>query len=186
MYMYVIHTWFIRNKAEKYDEQLLQVLQVTELYNGEEPNDGEFSNACFMYTVMHVPVLQIFFHVVTECHYASVRMRRRHTVVNLCVSVYLSISYLDLQDCCKLSAGKHTTAIKRYFKKSNSLRFKALFFSYGVICWPRTLLWHIPDFPDDQSARSGSLCILTLGSVQQLQLLTAKLRIKHATLANWI
>ena len=46
---------------------------------------------------------------------------------------------------------------------------KALFSSYGVICSPRTLLWHVPDFPDDQSTCSGSPCILILESIQQLQ-----------------
>ena len=61
---------------------------------------------------------------------------------------------------------------------------KALFSRYGVICSPQTLLWRIPDFPDNQSAWSGSPCILTLGSIQQLQLLTAKLRSKHAIQAN--
>ena len=47
-------------------------------------------------------------------------------VVGLCVcmcGVYLYVRYLDLQMCWKLSAGKRTIAIKRYFKKSNSLRF---------------------------------------------------------------
>ena len=48
-----------------------------------------------------------------------------------------------------------------------------------LICSPRTLLSRVPDFPDDQSPRSRSLCILTLESIQQLQLLTAKLRSKH-------
>ena len=28
-----------------------------------------------------------------------------------------------------------------------------------MICLPRTLLWHVPDFPDGQSAQSGSPCI---------------------------
>ena len=63
---------------------------------------------------------------------------------------------------------------------------KALFSSYGVICSPRILLWRVPDFPEDQSTRSGSPCILTHGSIQQILLLTAKLRSKHAILPNWI
>ena len=57
----------------------------------------------------------------------------------------------------------------------------ALFCSYGVICSLWTLLWPVPDLQDNQSARSGPSCILTLGSIQQLQLLTAKLCSKHAT-----
>ena len=68
-------------------------------------------------------------------YYTSVCMRQRHTVISLCVCVcmcvcvyvcvcvYLYVRYLDLQDCCKLSAGKRIIAIKLYFKKSNSLRF---------------------------------------------------------------
>ena len=63
---------------------------------------------------------------------------------------------------------------------------KALFSSYGEICSPLTLLWHVPYFPDDQSAHSESPCILILESIQQLQLLTAKLHSKHAILVNWI
>ena len=59
---------------------------------------------------------------------------------------------------------------------------------YGMICSPRTLLWHVPNFPDDQSARSGSPCILILESTQQIQLLsvTVKLHSKHSILVNWI
>ena len=45
------------------------------------------------------------------------------------------------------------------------IEFKSLFSSYDVICLPRTLLWHVPDFPDDQSARSGSPCIYILESI---------------------
>ena len=52
-------------------------------------------------------------------------------------------------------------------------RAKALFYSYGVIRSPLTLLWHIPDFLDDQPARSGS-CIFKLRSIQ-LQLQEVKL-----------
>ena len=37
---------------------------------------------------------------------------------------------------------------------------------------------------DDLSARSGSPCIVTLGLIQQLQLLTVKLRSKHTVLVN--
>ena len=42
-----IHTWFICNKMEKDDEQLLQALQLTELYNGEEPDDGKSQQYLF-------------------------------------------------------------------------------------------------------------------------------------------
>ena len=63
---------------------------------------------------------------------------------------------------------------------------KALFSSYDVICLPRTLLWRLPFFPDNQSARSGSPCIFILESIQHLQLQTVKLRSKHAILADWI
>ena len=46
----------------------------------------------------------------------------------------------------------------------------ALFYSYGMICSPRTLLWCIPDFPGNQPVCSESPCI----QIQQLHL-TAKL-----------
>ena len=62
---------------------------------------------------------------------------------------------------------------------------KALFTSYVVICSPQMLLWHVPDFPDNKSAQSRSLCMLKLGSRPKLQLLTVKLRSKHAILANY-
>ena len=42
-----IHTWFICNKMED-DEQLLQALQLTELYNEEELDDGKFHQYLFL------------------------------------------------------------------------------------------------------------------------------------------
>ena len=39
---------------------------------------------------------------------------------------------------------------------------KALFYSYGMIRSPQTLLWHIPDFPGDQPAHSESPCVFEL------------------------
>ena len=56
---------------------------------------------------------------------------------------------------------------------------KALFSRYGMIC-------SLEHYCGTFQTQSGSPCILTLGSIQQLQLLTAKLRSKHAILANWI
>ena len=53
-------------------------------------------------------------------------------VVGLCVCVYLYVHYLDLQDCCKLSAGKRTIAIKQYFKKSIRLKFFIQGFVLGL------------------------------------------------------
>ena len=44
-----------------------------------------------------------------------------------------------------------------------------------MICSPPKLLWHIPDFPDDQPAHRGSPCILKHGSIQLVQLLASKL-----------
>ena len=43
-----IHTWFICNEMEKDDEQFLQVLQLTELYNEEELDDGKFQQYLFL------------------------------------------------------------------------------------------------------------------------------------------
>ena len=121
--------------------------------------------------------------------YASVRMRRRHTVVGLCVSVYLYVCNSHFSKVAKNQALANAVQVQRN-NISNLIVLdfwiKALFSSYSVICSPRTLLWHVPDFPDDQSTRSGSPCIVILESIQQLQLLTVKLRSKHAILANWI
>ena len=49
------------------------------------------------------------------------------------------------------------------------LLIRALFSNYGMNCSLRTLLWHISDFPDDQSVCSRVPCILILKSIQQLQ-----------------
>ena len=61
---------------------------------------------------------------------------------------------------------------------------KALLSSYGVVCSLWTLLWHKSRLLDNQSVWSESSCILTLGSIQYvvIQLLTAKVRSKHANL----
>ena len=70
----------------------------------------------------------------------------------VCVSV-TPISWRTL----KLSAGKCSTGTI-IISNLIVLDFwvKALFYSYGMTCSPQTLLWHIPDFPDDQPAHSES------------------------------
>ena len=134
------------------------------------------------FTLSAVTFIQPFLH-----YYTSVHMHRRHTVVGLCICVYVSNSGFS-----KVAKNQVlVTAVQAQRDNISNLIvldywIKALFSSYGVICSPRTLLWHVPDFPEDKSARSGSPCILILESIQQLQLLTAKLCNKHAILANWI
>ena len=61
----------------------------------------------------------------------------------------------------------------------------SLFFGYGVICSPQTLLWSIVVFPEYKSTRSRSTrsrsrtCFLKLRSIQQL--IIASYAVKHAT-----
>ena len=120
-------------------------------------------------------------------YYALEHMRWRHTMVGLCIYVYICNSNF-------LKVTKNQALANAVQAQHNNILnlivldywIKALFSSYGMICSPWTLLWHIPDFPEDQSARSGSLYILILESIQQLQLLTARLRSKNAIQANWI
>ena len=54
----------------------------------------------------------------------------------------VSVQKLDLQDCCKFRVGKCNTARMWCFSNliSSDFLFKALLFSYGVICSPRMLL----------------------------------------------
>ena len=93
--------------------------------------------------------------------------------------VYLCICNSHfLKDAKKPSTGKCSTDIVQQYLELNSLRFlkKAQFVHcLWHDCSPRTPLWHVPDFSEDKSTRNRFLSNLKLGSIQQLQLLTAKL-----------
>ena len=58
------------------------------------------------------------------------------------------------------------------------------FLIYGAICLSRTLLVLVLEFPEDKSTHIKSPCNLKLGSIQQVQLLAAKLSSKQAILVN--
>ena len=96
----------------------------------------------------------------------------------VCHSVILHVCNSFLKGRYNIGAGKYRMGTAWQYLKLNSLRLwiKALFSRYRVICLPQTLLWHVTDFSDDQSAWNGSPCILILESILQLQLLTAKVR----------
>ena len=49
-----IHTWFICNKMEKDDEQLLQALQLTELYKEEELDDEKFHQYMYLFLLHYM------------------------------------------------------------------------------------------------------------------------------------
>ena len=70
----------------------------------------------------------------------------------ICMSV-IRISQLSL----KPSTGKCSIGTGRQYLELNSLRKKALFTIYGVICSPRMPLRCVPDSPEDKSAATNLL-----------------------------
>ena len=148
---------------------------------------------CFPVQLSPLTVLSVHrVCVLWNSSYVLVCMRRRHTVVGLCVCVCVCVSvYLYVCNSHFSKVVKNQALANAVQAQCNNISnlivlgfwIKALFSSYGKICSSRTLLWHVSDFPDDQSAHSESPCILT---IQQLQLLTVELRSEHAILVNWI
>ena len=107
-------------------------------------------------------------------------------VVSLCIchSVYLYVCNSDFSKVAK----NQVLVYCMYYRHSMTnisklivldLSTKALFNFYGVICSPRTQLWHVPDSTKRTYSKKISLQLQT---IQQVQLLAAKLCSKQASL----
>ena len=124
-------------------------------------------------------------------NYASVHMHRRHTVIVLCVCVcvvciFVSVNLIFWR--VQLNAGNCSTNTVQQYLELNHVTFSQSDHSKHVTCQSIKLrrahftkalflVWiaHLEccygafDFSDDQLAHSGSPCIFTLRSTQQLQ-----------------
>ena len=88
-------------------------------------------------------------------NYASVHVPKAYSSWLVYLCVYLYVCKLDFSKVSKNQALSNAVQAQRdYLELNIFLNYKALFSSYGMICSPQTLLWHIPKFPDDQSACS--------------------------------
>ena len=85
-------------------------------------------------------------------------------LVGLVHSNWLLSNGASWVNCLRLAHGLSSISASTIVYRSITYYWHNLWgrHSYGVICLPQTLLWHIPDFPDNQPACSRSPCFFKL------------------------